>query len=115
MERRGEERLENIIIGVLMLTIVVLSAVLLIDITNKITGKAVTENYVKTGSGYTIGGDDLIDKGLEFLVMIADQKELLPIVLLAAIKFQDCVLSMQKMANSYLNIKNIKSLEAKHG
>ena len=64
---------------------------------------------------YTKMTRDLIDKGLEFLVMIADQKELLPIVLLAAIKFQDCVLSMQKMANSYLNIKNIKSLEAKHG
>ena len=54
---------------------------------------------------------DLIDKGLEFLVVIADQKEVIPIILLAAVKFQDCVLSMQKMYNSYLSVK---ILEAKH-
>jgi len=51
---KKEERLENILIGVLVLAIVVISAVLLMDITKTITGKA-TYEYVIIGSGSVSG------------------------------------------------------------
>ena len=58
---KKEERLESILIGVLILTIVVLSAVLIFDITKTITGRAGGETateYVNIGYGRIIAGDD---------------------------------------------------------
>src|SRR3989344_70351 len=58
MEKRKEKRLENILIGVLVLAIVVISAVLIFDITNTITGKAggeITAEYVNIGGGSVSG------------------------------------------------------------